>query len=440
MQTSQANQMNISQEQFSGIEKSVANISQLNKILQEKTQKVENITFFVQIILASSVILNVSDIHFEPEEDKVKIRLRLDGILHNVILLEKPLYSKILSRVKLISGLKLNIANKSQDGRFTFGIASQAKNQEIETRVSILPSEYGETLVMRVLNPKALLDIEDLGIRDDLREMFEKEIARPNGMIVVTGPTGSGKTTTLYAVLKKIQNSEIKIITLEDPIEYHLEGISQSQVHPESGYDFASGLQAIVRQDPDVILVGEIRDFQTGQMALQASLTGHLVLSTLHTNDAAGTIARFQALGIKPNETAPALNLIVAQRLVRVVCLSCKKNVLATPQEKQEIAKEVSLLPDRIKDQLKLNLDSLKIAKAQGCEQCNNSGFKGRAGIYEFMAIDDELENFIMTAPSTADLAKKAREKGMTTMKQDGVIKVIQGITTLEEVQKAVGG
>lgn len=439
MQSSQSGQITITNEQFLDIEKSIANISQLSKKIGENIKKIENISGLVQIILASSIILNGSDIHFEPEEENVKIRLRLDGVLHNVILLEKPLYGKVLSRVKLVSGLKLNITNKSQDGRFTFEIAGPSQNQEIEARVSILPSEYGETLVIRVLNPKALLDIEDLGIRNDLRKIFEKEIAKPNGMIIVTGPTGSGKTTTLYAVLKKIQSTEIKIITLEDPIEYHLDGISQSQVNAQSGYDFASGLQAIVRQDPDVILVGEIRDFQTGQMALQASLTGHLVLSTLHTNDAAGTIARFAALGIKPNETAPALNLVVAQRLVRLVCPVCKKITAPTAQEKQEIIKAMSALPEQAKSQFKIDADNFKIPKAIGCEQCNNSGFKGRVGIYEFMAVDDDLENFIMPGPSTADLAKKAQEKGMTTMKQDGVIKVLQGITTLDEVKRAVG-
>jgi len=435
-------QIELSSEQFARWQKTLSNVSQFSKNLNDNLADIEQVTATLQMMLAGAVILNGSDIHFEPGEQKIKLRIRLDGVLHDAAFIEPPLYNKILSRVKLLSGLKLNITNRSQDGRFTLQIADSGdKTTEIEVRVSVLPSEYGEAVVMRVLNPQSLLSIEELGIREDLREAFEKEINRPNGMLIVTGPTGSGKTTTLYAVLKKIRNPEIKIITLEDPIEYHLEGISQSQVNPESGYTFASGLQAIVRQDPDAILVGEIRDLETAQMAIQAALTGHLVLTTLHTNDAAGTVARLQALGEKPSEIASALNAVVAQRLVRKVCPVCAEMKKPNEKELKEIEEEIMSLPPEVKKALKTDalMKGLKIAQAKGCDQCNSTGYKSRIGIYEMFIVDEELENFITKMPSIVDLNKKAREKGMTTIKQDGIIKVLQGATTLDEVNKMVG-
>jgi type II secretory ATPase GspE/PulE/Tfp pilus assembly ATPase PilB-like protein len=276
-------------------------------------------------------------------------------------------------------------------------------------------------------------------LREDLLEIFKREIEKPNGMIIVTGPTGSGKTTTLYAFLNKIRKSEIKIITIEDPIEYHLAGISQTQVAPEKGYDFASGLRSIVRQDPDVILVGEIRDLETAQIALQSALTGHLVLTTLHTNDAAGTIARLQALGEKPVNIAPAINVAIAQRLVRKICKKCGEIVSVSPalsKKIKDILKELTVgvkIPDLT--------SSFKIpqVQARGCQECNFTGYRGRVGIFEAFLIDDELERFILTAPSISDLREKAIKKGMVTMYQDGAIKILEGVTTLEEVERVTG-
>ncbi|MDD5750243.1 MAG: GspE/PulE family protein [Candidatus Pacebacteria bacterium] len=429
-------------EQFSLWQKSITSISGFAEEVRGNLAGQEQITATVQLILAGGVILNSSDIHLEPEEEKTKLRVRLDGILHDTAFVEPALYGKLLSRVKLLAGLKLNITDRSQDGRFTLRITNGAnKNIEIEVRVSVLPSEYGEAIVMRILNPQSLLSINDLGIREDLKIIFEKEFSRPNGMIIITGPTGSGKTTTLYAILKKLQSPEIKIITIEDPIEYHLSGISQSQVNQESGYTFVSGLQAIVRQDPDVILVGEIRDSETAQIAIQAALTGHLVLSTLHTNDAAGTIARMAALGEKPAEVAPALNAVVAQRLVRVACRYCREMVDITENERAEIKKSLANLPATAKKTIKIEdlLKVGKISRAKGCPKCNSTGYKGRIGLYEIFIVDDEMENFIAAAPSVADLNRKARDKGMTTMRQDGLIKVLQGITTLDEIERVAG-
>lgn len=433
--------LEVNEEQFAKIKQAVTNIAQLGAAINLNSQGTEDISGALQIVLAGSLVLAASDIHFEPEEENVKLRLRLDGLLYDIAIIEAGLYRKILARIKLLSELKLNITERSQDGRFTLKITEGNKAKEIEIRVSVLPSEYGEAVVMRILNPSAILSLDELGIRDDLKKILDKEIARPNGMIIVTGPTGSGKTTTLYAVLKKIQNPELKIITLEDPIEYHLEGISQSQVNPAKGYDFASGLQAIVRQDPDAILVGEIRDQKTAQMAIQAALTGHLVLTTLHTNDAAGTIARLQALGEGPNDISSALNLVVAQRLARKICSKCSQSETASAENLQILTNELNGLSETIKGLLKISLllKNAKLPTTKGCSACNNTGYKGRVGLYELMIISDEMENFIVKMPTMADLNKKARENGMTTMKQDGLIKVLQGITTLDEVIRVVG-
>ena len=399
----------------------------------------QEITKTIEIILGGSIILDASDIHIEPEEEGIKIRVRIDGILHEVVILDQRIYQILLSRIKLLSGLKLNIIDKAQDGRFSILVSpaesgTNNKTEEIETRVSVLPSQYGESIVIRILNPKSLIEIEDLGIREDMLEIFKKEIKKPNGMIIVTGPTGSGKTTTLYAILKRLENPEIKIITIEDQIEYHLEGITQTQVAPEKGYDFANGLRAIVRQDPDVILVGEIRDLDTAKTAIQAALTGHLVLTTLHTNDAAHTVARLQALGEIPINIAPAINIAIAQRLVRKICKKCVKFLSPTNEELETLEKELSLLPKEIKIP---SLDKdLKIPKPTGCQFCNFTGYKGRIGIYEFFLVDDEIENFILKSPSISDLKKIAEKKGMVSMRCDGLIKTLLGTTTIEEVNR----
>lgn len=383
--------------------------------------------------MGGSLILNASDIHLEPGEEKTKIRLRIDGILQDITTIDKQTYEALLSRIKLLSGLKLNISDRPQDGRFSVNIDALA----IEIRTSTLPAERGETAVLRILNPKNIISMEALGLRKDLLAMFEKEIKKPNGMIIVTGPTGSGKTTTLYAFLKKVQNPGIKIITIEDPIEYHLESISQTQVQPKKGYDFANGLKSIVRQDPDVILVGEIRDLETANTALQAALTGHLVFSTLHTNDAAGTIARLTNLGANPLDVGPAVNLVVAQRLVRQICQKCGKLVSPTKLELKKIKNALKGLPENIKAP-KIG-SNLKIAQAGGCKYCNFTGYQGRVGIFEGFLIDDEAERFIIKKPSIADLKYFAVKHGMVTMEQDAFIKVVEGITTISEVERVMG-
>jgi len=400
------------------------------KIAQSLNKK---ITELLEVVLKGAITLTASDLHIEPQKNEAKIRVRVDGILQDVILIDKNIYQALLSRIKLLSGIKLNVTDRPQNGRFSV----PTPENPVEIRVSTLPAEAGESIVLRILNPKSLVGIDSLGLRKDLLASFKKEIKRPNGMIIVTGPTGSGKTTTLYAFLKTIQRPEIKIITIEDPIEYHLKGISQTQTDPKKGYDFASGLKSIMRQDPDVILVGEIRDLETAKIAIQAALTGHLVLTTLHTNDAAGTIARLISLGEKPANIGPAINLVIAQRLVRKVCQKCSQLKKANSLELKKIKETLGKLPKEVK--VPKITSSIKIPQAKGCQQCNFTGYRGRIGIFESFSVDDEMERFILQNPSIATLRKKAIQKGMVLMRQDGFLKVMKGITTIEEVERITG-
>lgn len=410
------------------IQKKVKNISAFKEKIEASLEK--SVTEFLEIILAGAINLNSSDIHIEPEETQTKFRIRVDGILQDIMFLELKIYRVLVSRIKLLSRLKLNVTDRPQDGRFSILM----EGNPIEIRASALPAEYGESIVLRILNPKSLIDVEALGLRRDLTEVFNKEVKKPNGMIIVTGPTGSGKTTTLYAVLKKLNEPEVKIITIEDPIEYHLEGISQTQVDPKKGYDFANGLRSIMRQDPDVILVGEIRDLETAKIALQAALTGHLVLTTLHTNDAAGTIARLQAIGEKPVNIAPAINMAIAQRLIRKVCKKCMEFKKASPEELTRIKKALKNLPSEIK--IPKLTPELKIPKTRGCKECNSTGYRGRIGIFEFFLVNDEMEKFILTSPSIVAMRELAIKKGMALMRQDGFLKILEGITTIEEIER----
>lgn len=389
------------------------------------------VTELLEVILAGAIRLDSSDIHIEPEEERAKIRIRIDGILQDVLFFDTKTYQSLVSRIKLLSGIKLNISDRPQDGRFSIVM----KDLTIEIRTSSLPAEYGESIVLRILNPKALIELEALGLRTDLLDIIEKEIKKPNGMIIVTGPTGCGKTTTLYAFLRKIENPEIKIITIEDPIEYHLESISQTQVDPKKGYDFASGLKSVMRQDPDVILVGEIRDKETVETALQAALTGHLVLSTVHTNDAAGVVARLTSLGAKIANIGPAINIAIAQRLVRKVCPECRELKKASPEELEKLKRGFDTL---VIDIPKITKDTM-IPKTTGCKACNLTGYRKRIGVFEMFLIDEEMEKFLLNNPPIVELRNLAIKKGMVTMKQDGLIKVIQGITTIEEVERVVG-
>ncbi len=414
------------------VEKGIKNIldfkREIESILDRKTTEI------IDVILGGAIVLDLSDIHIEPEENGVKLRGRVDGMLQDIVFLDTKIYKAIDSRLKLLAKLKLNIADQPQDGRFSVIF----KENEIEIRISIIPAEYGEAIVLRVLNPQNLIDVENLGLRKDLVSIFEKEIEKPNGMIIVAGPTGAGKTTTLYAILKKINKPELKIITIEDPIEYHLKGLSQTQVNPLRGYDFSSGLRSVMRQDPNVILIGEIRDSETSKIAVQASLTGHLVLSTIHTNDASGAIVRLLNLGADPSSVMSALNMIIAQRLPRRACKSCMELVYSS--EKEKIIREE--LVDLPKELLPSSFfeEKIKTIETKGCKECGFTGYKGRIGVYEIIIIDPEIEKAVLSPSlSISKIRDIAIKKGTVSLKQDGFIKVLEGITTVEEIERTVG-
>jgi type IV pilus assembly protein PilB len=420
-------------EELKKIQKQITSV----KDLKEKISKPDlTATQLLNIVMASGLKLEASDIHFENEaKEKTRLRFRIDGILQDIGNILFSSYQLLLSRIKILSALKLNVHNLPQDGRFSF----ESEEKKIENRVSIIPAEYGENIVIRILDPKAIgLKLEDLGIQDYDFKIIETELKKPNGMLITTGPTGSGKTTLLYAFLKKVNRPEIKIITLENPIEYHLEGIEQTQVRPDKGYTFATGLRSIVRQDPDMILVGEIRDKETAETAINAALTGHLVFSTLHTNDAAGAVPRLIDMKVNPNLIPPALNLVIAQRLVRKVCQKCAKQIKPEVKVLEQIKNGLANLPSRAK---KPALENIKIKQAseKGCEYCNFTGYKGRIGVFELFIIDDSMEKTILKTPSIAEIRETAIKAGMVTMRQDGLLKLVQGITTMDEIERVLG-
>ena len=438
MPTSQkiTQKITLPQELVDSLKVSLTGLPAFTSEIEKKINDTDNtVTQIIETILAGGIVFDSSDIHIEGQENDAKLRVRLDGVLQDVLSFDRKTYDALISRVKLLSEMKLNVNNRPQDGRFSIA----AGDNSVEIRASILPTEHGDSVVMRILNPKNLIDLEQAGLRKDLYDMFLEQIIRPNGMIIVTGPTGSGKTTTLYAFLKKLQKPEIKIVTIEDPIEYHLKGISQTQIEPDKGYDFVSGLRAIVRQDPDVVLVGEIRDLETVDIALQAALTGHLVFSTLHTNDAIGAIPRLISLGAKPFNIGPAINMVIAQRLVRRACPKCAVMEAITAPELAEFKEVLSAaLPELNQKGVTIPVldDTLQIARAKGCDYCNNTGYRGRVGIYEAFRIDDEIQAYILGSPTVPGLKEIAKKKGMLTLYQDGLIKVAQGATTLDELKR----
>ena len=422
--------IDIKEEELNKIQDEIKTIGDL----KNKFTKI-SATEMLETLIAGALKIGASDIHFEPEIESIRLRYRFDGVLNDVTFLDKPSYEKVLSRIKVLSKLKLNIHSSPQDGRFTI----RQKTVDIEVRVSILPSEFGETIVMRLLDPRTIkTKLEDLGMRDDLLKTVREQLDRSTGAILTTGPTGSGKTTSLYAFVQYLNSSGTKIITVEDPIEYHIKGISQTQVDTKKGYSFANGLRAIVRQDPDIILVGEIRDEETADIALQASLTGHLVLSTIHTNDSAGTIPRLIDLGIKPQIIAPAINMAMAQRLIRKLCSSCKIKDKVEPETLEKIQKTLSPIRDRFK--LPGIDSSLKVYfPGKGCKECNELSYKGRVGVYEAFVISKEMERLILKSPAISDVQELAEKEGMVTMLQDAYMKLISGVTSIEEIDRILG-
>ena len=379
----------------------------------------------VNVILMSAIQKGASDIHIEPYEKEFRVRFRIDGILYNVMVPPMKYRDAITSRLKIMS--KLDIAEKRlpQDGRIKIRFSDNGKSKEIDFRVSCLPTLFGEKIVLRLLDKdKLMLDMTKLGFEQESLDKFERQILKPWGMVLVTGPTGSGKTNTLYSSISRINTPETNIMTAEDPVEFNMVGVNQVQIRENIGLNFAAALRSFLRQDPNIILVGEIRDFETAEIAVKAALTGHLVLSTLHTNDAPSTVNRLMNMGIEPFLVASSVNLICAQRLVRRVCANCKQDLPLPPAALAEagVAEE--------------DANTVVPKKGAGCERCNNTGYKGRVGLYEVMELTDELRELVLVGASALELRRKAIEEGMLTLRQSGLRKVKEGLTTIEEVAR----
>ena len=412
---------NIKKENLKKFENSLKTIQDL-----QKTIKNISTSELLTIILAGSIKMNASDIHLEPSKEGIRLRYRIDGLLQDIANFPTTEYKFLVSRIKTLSNMILNITDISQDGRFTTKISN---DEEIDLRVSILPTSYGESIVMRLLGTSTVkLNLDDINIRSELLKLVKNQIDQPNGMILTTGPTGSGKTTTLYACLNYVNKPGKKIITVEDPIEYKLEGITQTPISQRKGHTFGKALRSIVRQDPDVLMLGEIRDKESAEIAIEFALTGHIVFSTIHTNQAAGAVPRLFSMEISPDSLASSLNLIIAQRLVRKLCPYCKEKYKASSEEIEaikKILKNTKEIPD--------------LYKSKGCEKCHGIGYKGRIGIFEFLNVTESIKKMILNKPAAFEIQKKAEEEGMTTLIQDAILRVIEGETSLEEAERVVG-
>ena len=383
------------------------------------------ITKVVANILRHAAEGKASDIHIEPTRKDLRIRFRMDGILHSSLLLPLRIHPAVIARVKILANLKIDETRIPQDGRFS----TKLEQRYIDFRVSTFPTTLGEKAVLRVLDPtEGIRTLEELGLEARNYETLKEAIKKPYGMILSTGPTGSGKTTTLYAIMHILNKEGVNAMTLEDPVEYFIEGVNQSQVKPEIGYTFASGLRHMLRQDPDIMMVGEIRDNETAELATHAALTGHLVLSTLHTNNSLGVVPRLLDLGVAPFLIPSSLALVLAQRLVRILCPDCKKKVRANSKIREMILSEMADVKN-----FKMP-KSLEVYVPQGCRKCNSTGYSGRIGIFEVLEMTSELAEIILKEPSSAKIKEEAKRQGMTTMKQDGILKALDGVTSIEEV------
>ncbi len=400
-----------------------------------------SVSTLLEAILAASIGLGASDVHIEPEEKTIKLRFRIDGVLQELAEFPQSMFKLLSARIKLLSGMKITILNKNQDGRFSIMV----EEEEINIRSSAIPGAYGESIVMRLLDPRNIqTGMESLGMNPHLLSVVIEEISKPNGLIILTGPTGSGKTTSLYSFLQKIYSTEKKIITIEDPVEYHLEGITQTQTDKKKGYTFLEGLRSALRQDPDVIMVGEIRDAETARIAVESALTGHIVFSTLHTNNAAGAIPRLIDLGVNAKTIPSALSLAIAQRLIRKLVPETKKGFPPTDEEHKKIINVLNFGIEQGKDFSKHGIDVSMIEKKNYTlykpveSEAAPTGYKGRLGVFEAIAADKEIEKIIPNNPSEREIREIAAKQGFLTMQEDGVIKILKGITSLEEVERSV--
>jgi type IV pilus assembly protein PilB len=443
-------QLSLSEKDLKDFEHQFGDLIELKKRMREIPT-----TQIINIVMTGAIKMMASDIHFEPQEETVRMRYRIDGVLQDIGNFPPDVYRFVLSRIKLLAKMKINLRNIAQDGSFSINLdkdvidsitnksktgSSQKEEgkREIDIRVSIIPGNFGESIVMRLLNQSdILLGVEELGLQGLAYNQVQEQAAKPNGMILTTGPTGSGKTTTLYALINKLNTADVKIITIEDPIEYKIKGISQTQVSKSREYTFAKGLRAIVRQDPDIILVGEIRDEETADIAINAALTGHVVLSTLHTNNAPASIPRLIEMGIKPTLIPPSINVFIAQRLVRCLCPNCKKEYEPARETIETIRRILAIISPKAKIEIPKEIN--KLYKPMGCVKCHNTGYKGRIGIFEVLTINENIEKLIMEMASEREIAQSAMEDGMITMTQDAILKVIKGSTSMEEVWRVTG-
>lgn len=404
----------------------LSNYGDLNKKITQV-----NLTEAFAMIVAMAMKVGSSDIHIEAEEKEVVIRFRVDGMLQVAAKIPAAIWPRLISRIKTIAGLKINVSSVPQDGRITIVL----KDDKMDIRVSTLPTAFGESVVMRLLKTSSIaLSFEQLGLTPSAFKKLEQEIVKPDGMVITTGPTGSGKTTTLYAILNTLNKPDRKIITLENPIEYKLKGIDQSQIDHSKGYTFAKGLRAILRQDPNIVMVGEIRDLETAETAIQAALTGHLMLSTIHTNDAAGAIPRFLSMGVAPFLLAPALRAVIGQRLVRKICEHCKMETVLPLETLDRVKKIIANIPANSGEKIP-DINNLKFYKGNGCEICGHTGYKGRVGIYEVFVMSAEIEAVTLSGKvSEYQMRDITHKAGMATMAQDGILKAVAGITSIDEV------
>lgn len=432
--------LQLTEEKMVTLMASFGNIDELRHQFDELLQShaLYKTTRMIELIIAGALKFDASDIHIEPEEEKVRLRYRLNGVLDDIAFFDFAALKNITSRLKLLSGLKLSTVASAQDGRFSIDLGSA----EVDVRVSVVPGNYGESFVMRLLDPRhAVSNLDNIAFPPMLREIIDRALTKPNGVILTTGPTGSGKTTTLYAFLHKVYTPEVKIITIEDPVEYHFEGITQTQVEEEKGYTFLSGLRAALRQDPDIIMIGEIRDEDTAKVAINAALTGHLVLSTLHTNNAAGTIPRLIDLGVNEKVIAGALSLAIAQRLVRTLCNECKTEYQTTEKEGRIITTILGDMKTSGREsQMMGHAPALTytIWKPVGCTHCEMTGYAGRIGVFEAIQMSEAIEKTLITNPTEREIRAAAKEQGIPTLREDAIIKVLEGITSLDEVSRVV--
>ena len=416
----------IEESEIESYQREVENLTQLREKIGQVTAE-EALNF----INVGALKTGASDIHYQPEEKAISVRFRIDGVLQKVLELDQNTYSYIANQLKYKSGMRLNVSNVPQDGRYFFVV----NERKIDVRVSSIPTEYGESFVCRLLDSKKRsLSFEELGFEGRNLEILNYALTLPNGMILVTGPTGSGKTTTLYSLLTEFNKPENKIITLEDPIEYHLAGITQSQINEKRSYTFGSGLRAILRQDPDIVMIGEVRDLDTAEAATQAALTGHVMLSTLHTNSAIETVPRLMNIGLKPFMIAPALSVVVAQRLVRKVCSFCAQQKPVTESERKTLDAAIAEM-NKVAPALKLSVPAT-LPLGPGCDKCNHSGYLGQVSIAEMFLSDNELKEMMLAEKPVSLLFEHLRSKGMFTMGEDGILKVLRGQTTLNEIER----